>query len=166
MHAEDCVAGEAFEQAVLDHFACAATAFFGWLEDQVNRPAEVAVFRQVMRGAQEHGRVAIVSTRVHFPFMPGAMFELVRLGQRQGVHVGAQADALAVAVADDADEPRLAEAAVHLDAPFRQLGGDEVGGALLFKAQFGMRVDVASQRLDFRLRGLDFWNQLHGMRVF
>ena len=49
---------------------------------------------------------------------------------------------------------------------FGQLGGNQVGGTLLFETEFGMRMDIASQRLDFGLRGLDLWNQLHGMLVF
>ena len=54
---------------------------------------------------------------------------------------------------------------MDFDAPFGQFGGDQVGGTPLFETEFGVRVDVASQRLDLGLRGLDFWNQLHGMLV-
>ena len=55
---------------------------------------------------------------------------------------------------------------MHFDTPLGELGGDQIGGALFFETEFGMRVDVAAQRLDLGLRGLDFWDQLHeGARV-
>src|SRR3546814_3855931 len=41
------------------------------------------------------------------------------------------------------DDAGTAEAAMHLDAPFRQLGRHHVAGALLLEAEFGMGVQVA-----------------------
>ncbi len=75
-----------------------------------------------------------------------------RLQDRQRVHVGAQADrALAVAVAEHADHAGLADAAMHLDAPFLQLLGDQFGGAVLFQAELRVGVDVAADGGQFRL---------------
>ena len=33
---------------------------------------------------------------------------------------------------------------MHLDAPFGQFGRDQIGGAVLFKTQLGMGVDIAA----------------------
>lgn len=99
-----------------------------------------------------------------FSFVPGAVCELVGLGQWQRIHVCAQADPLAFTVADHADQAGLAESTVHFDTPFGQLGGDQVGGALLFETEFGVGMNVTSQCLDLCLGGEDFWDQLHGWR--
>ena len=65
------------------------------------------------------------------------------LQDRQRVHVGAQADrGLAVAVTQHADHAGIADAPMHLDAPFLQLLRDDVGGAMLLQAEFGMGMDV------------------------
>ncbi len=68
VQAEDRVAREAIEQAVGDHALCAAVlaGFFGRLEDQVHRAGEVAGARQLARGAQQHGGVAVMAAGVHF----------------------------------------------------------------------------------------------------
>jgi hypothetical protein len=68
-----------------------------------------------------------------------------RLQDRQGIHVGAQADrVLAIAVAQDANDTGLSDAAMHLDAPLFKFLGDEVGGAVLLEPQFRVRVDVTA----------------------
>ena len=46
----------------------------------MHRAAEVAVLGKVVCRAEQHGRVAVVTARVHFAFVPGAMLELVDLG--------------------------------------------------------------------------------------
>ena len=58
-------------------------------------------------------------------------------------------EACAVAVAQHADHAGLADAAMHLDAPFLQLPRDEVGGAGFLQAEFRMRVDIAADRGQF-----------------
>jgi hypothetical protein len=62
---------------------------------------------------------------------------------------------------DDADHAGHAQAADDGDAPFRQLGGDHVGGALLFVAQFRMGVQVAPDLLQFGLKCNDGIYQFH-----
>src|SRR3546814_16043477 len=58
--------------------------------------------------------------------------------------VGAQADRpAAIAGLQHSDDAGTTEAAMHLDAPFRQLGRHHVAGALLLEAEFGMGVQVA-----------------------
>jgi hypothetical protein len=60
------------------------------------------------------------------------------------VHVGAQADrAVGLADLEAADDARLGEPAMDLDAVGRELAGDAVGGQRLLVAELGMGVDVA-----------------------
>ena len=66
------------------------------------------------------------------------------------------------AVLDDAHHAGAAQAAVHRDAPVGELGGDQVGGALLLEAQFGVGVDVAPQRGDGCRLGDDGVQEFHG----
>jgi hypothetical protein len=65
VHGEHGVAGKALEQAVFHHAQRAAAAFFGRLEDQVQRAVERTLFGQVARRGQQHGRVAVVAAGVH-----------------------------------------------------------------------------------------------------
>ena len=62
--------------------------------------------------------------------------------------------------AQHADDACLAQPARDFDVPFLQLLRDESGGAVFFVAQFRMRVDVATNRLNLvvglRNRGDDF----------
>src|SRR6476620_10902100 len=73
------------------------------------------------------------------------------LFHRQRVHVGAQPDALAaVALAlEHADHTGAAETAMHLDAPLRQLVGDDAGGADLLEADLGMGMQIAAYGGEF-----------------
>jgi hypothetical protein len=70
---------------------------------------------------------------------------------RQRVHVGAQPDPLAaVAFAlEYADHAGAANAAVHLDAPLRELFGDNAGGADFLEADLGVRVQIPADRDEF-----------------
>ena len=47
--------------------------------------------------------------------------------------------------------PGLADAAMHLDPPFRQLARHQVGGAVLLQAQFRMGMDIAANGGQFVL---------------
>ncbi|MNT32129.1 hypothetical protein D3C72_1679920 [compost metagenome] len=162
MQAEHRIAREAVEQTVVDHFAGAAAAFLGRLEDQVHGAVEGLVLRQMARRAEQHRGVAVVAAGVHLAGVLRAVIKGVRFLQRQRVHVGAQADgARAVAVADHAHQAGGAQAAMHFDAPGFQIPRDYVGGALFFEAEFRVGVDIAADRLDFGLRLQDFGNELH-----
>ncbi len=123
VHAEDLLAGELLEQPVLDHGLGAATAFLGRLEDEVHRAVEVARGREVLGGAQQHRRVAVMAAGMHAALVLAAMVEGVVLVHRQRIHVGAQPDgARIVADADGADHAGLADAGRDLAAPFLELG--------------------------------------------
>ncbi|MNN29482.1 hypothetical protein D3C81_1430860 [compost metagenome] len=167
VHAEHRIAGETREQPVLDHFARAAAAFLGRLEEQVNGAIEGLVLRKVVRRAEQHRGMPVVAACMHLARMLRAMAEGVGLLQRQGVHVGAQADgARAAAVADHPDKPGGAEAAMHFDAPRLEVARDHVGRALFFEAEFRMGVDIAADRADFGLRLQDFGDELHDAGVW
>ena len=162
MHAEHGLHRELLEQAVGHHFSRAAAAFFGGLKDQVNGAVKVAVLRQVLRGGQQHGDVAVVAASVHLAGVAAGVGEVVELLHRQRVHVGAQTDgAFAGALLDDADHARAPQPAMHRNAPLRQLLRHQVGGAVFFKAQFGVRVHVPAQSSDARCMGFDGGNGLH-----
>ena len=108
------------------------------------------MLRQVLRSGQQHGGVAVVAAGVHLALVAAGVGKGVEFLHGQRVHVGAQADGTAtraaVAPVHDAYHPGGAHAPVDGDAPFGEFGGHQVGGALLFKAQFGVGVDVAAQR--------------------
>jgi hypothetical protein len=118
VRAEHGLHREALEQPVAHHLAGAAAAFFGRLEDEVHGAIEVAVLRQVLGGSEQHRRVAVVAAGVHLPGLRALVREGVELGDRQGVHVGAQSDrARARAVPDAGDDAGPAEASLDRDAP-------------------------------------------------
>ena len=107
VHGEDGVAGEALEQAVFDHAQRAApAAFFGRLEDQVQRAGEVARPGQVARRAQQHGGVAVVAAGVHHAGVAAGVGQAGGLVDGQRVHVGAQARCCAPACPRAACRPR------------------------------------------------------------
>ena len=82
---------------------------------------------------------------VHPAVVLRAVLESVGLADRQAVHVGPEPDrARRVADPQPADQPGLADAAMHLDAELGELAGHQVGGALLFEAELGVGMDVAA----------------------
>jgi hypothetical protein len=149
---EHRVAGEFLEQAVLDHRLAAATAFLRGLEDEVHGALEVAALAQHLGRAEQHRGVAIMAAGMHAARVLRAMLEIVPLVHRQAVHVGSQANSFQrVALAQGSDQAGLAQPARHLEAPFGELGGDDVGGARLLVGELGMGVDVATDVGDLAL---------------
>ena len=145
VHAVHGVAGKAFEQAVLQHRQRAADAFLGRLEDEVDGAVEVARLREVLRRAQQHRGVAVMTAGVHPAGVLAGVRQVGGLQDRQRVHVGAQAHrGFAIAVAQHADHAGLADAAMHLDAPFLQLVGHQLRRAVFLQAKLRMGVDIAA----------------------
>ena len=135
------------EQAVLEHRLGAAEAFLGRLEDEVHGAVEIARLGQIARGAEQHGGVAVMAAAVKPAGFGERQRQSAVLFHRQRVHVGAQPDrALAL---EDADHAGAAEPAMHLDAPLRQLVGDDAGGADLLKTDLGMGVQIAPDSGEF-----------------
>ena len=92
MHPEHRLAGELLEQPVGEHRLGAADPLFGRLEDEVHAALEIPGPGKVARRPEQHGRVAVVAAGVHHAGRGRPVGEAVRLRDRQGVHVGAQAD--------------------------------------------------------------------------
>ncbi len=87
------ITGEFVEQLVLDHGARAAETFLGRLEDEMHGAVEVFGFRQIARGTQKHGGVAVMTAAVEAAGNGGAPAQVGVFLHRQRVHVGAQPDA-------------------------------------------------------------------------
>ena len=58
---------------------------------------EAALARQMLRGREQHRRVAVVAARVHLAGDPALVRQARGLVDRQCVHVGAQAETLGAA---------------------------------------------------------------------
>src|SRR5690349_20830953 len=61
VQAIDLVAGEFLEKTVLDHGPRAAEAFLRGLEDEMNGAVEITSLREIARGAEQHGGVAVMA---------------------------------------------------------------------------------------------------------
>ena len=86
--------GKALEHAVVDHRLRPGAAFLRWLEAEDERAVEFPIFSEPARRAEQHRRMAVVTAGVHPAGRDGGIFGAARLQDRQGVHVGAQEDAL------------------------------------------------------------------------
>ena len=151
MHAVDLLDAEAVHQAVLDHGEAAGAALLRRLEDDHRRAGEVAGLGEILRRAEQHRGVAVMAAGVHLAGHGRLVGKLVRLLERQGVHVGAQPDHLAARrrrlAADDADHAGAPDAGHHLVAAERlELLGDRGGGAVDLVEQLGMGMDIAAAR--------------------
>lgn len=118
VHGEDGIAGEAFEQPLFHHARAAVQHLFRRLENQVQRAVEVARLRQVTRGAEQHGGMAIMAAGVHAVGHAAAPGFAVVFLDRQGVHIGAQSEAFnAVAHPQPPHHAGARQSAVYLIAP-------------------------------------------------
>ncbi|MCY1226332.1 hypothetical protein D9M72_385590 [compost metagenome] len=142
---EHRIAREQPEQAVLDHLARAAHAFLGRLEDNVQRAPEGLVRGQVARRGQQHGSVAVMAAGVHLAVDLAGIRQAGGFTDRQRIHVGAQADGGAVAVAQRADHAGAAQATVHGITPCLQALCHQVAGGEFLEAQLGMGMDAVAQ---------------------
>ena len=147
--------GETVEQVVVDHPLRSRPQLLGWLEQRDEGPVPgVRRPRQQLRRARQPGDVHVVSAGVHdrnrVPVGVGAgggagVREAGVLLDREGVHVGAQHDGGAVAVAEHPDDAGTADARAHLAAgPLELLGGLR-RRALLLVRELGVGMKVAVQ---------------------
>ena len=162
MQAEDRVAGKPLEKPFVDHLSGAGLAhLLGRLEDEVHRAVEIARARKVPGGCKQHRGVPVMTARVHTAIMGGSVRKGIELIQRQGIHIGAQANrALALAALEHPDHARARNAPMHLDAPLPQQAGNDLRGAMLVEAKLRVRVDVAPD-LDEAARVQEIFNQFH-----
>jgi hypothetical protein len=106
-------------------------------------PSKLRVAARWRAGRQQHGGVAVVAAGVHLAEHLAGPGLAAGLGDRQRVHVGAQADAAgAGARAQRAHHAGAAQAAVHLPAPALPALGHQVAGGVLFVGQLGVGVDL------------------------
>ena len=165
MHPVHFVDREAIHQAVADHRARPGAALLRRLKDDDGRAGEVARFRKVLRCAEQHRGMPVMPAGVHVSGHGGFIGELVRLLDRQRVHVGAEPDALARAflAADHPDHAGLADARRDLVATERlEPLSDEPGGAVDVVAQLRMRMQVAPPRGDLGMQVGDAIHDRHG----
>jgi hypothetical protein len=159
VHAKNRLHGALVEHAILDHFASAATAFFGRLENQIDGAIKIAVLGKVFGSGQQHGCVTIVTAGVHFSFVLTGMRKGVELLHGQGVHVGSEADTAAACTAitamHNADHTGGAHAAQNRNAPIGQLLGHHIGRANFLEAQLGVGVNVFADGSDAACVGED-----------
>ena len=145
MHAPDGLHVEFAEQPVLDHCQAAAAAFFGRLEDKIDGAVEIARLGQILRRAEKHCGVAVMTAGMHPARNLRFMLELVQLLHRQRVDIGPQPDGpVGIAIsAQHADHTGLAHAAMHLDAEALELRSDKIRGPNFLVADLGMLVQFA-----------------------
>src|SRR5450830_307449 len=163
MHAEHGIHRALLEQTVLDHLVGAAAAFFRRLKNQIDGAVKITLLRQMTGCTEQHRSVAVMAAGMHFSGVTGRVRERVEFLHRQCVHVGTQADrTLALAIFKNADDTGAAQAAQYRYAPFSQFGDDGFGGAVFFVTQLRVRMQIAADLLDFRMKSDDGIDQLHG----
>ena len=148
VHAVDLLDAETVHQAVLHHGPASAAALLRRLEDHDRGAGEIAGLGEVARGAQQHRGMAVVTAGMHLARHGGTVGNVVRLLDRQRVHVGAQpdhpSDARPSAAADHADHAGAADPGHHLvAAEALELVGHHRRGAVHVVEKLRMGVDVA-----------------------
>src|SRR5439155_5406191 len=107
---------------------------------------------EIARRAEQHCGMAVMAAGVHLAGNGGLVGNVVRLLDRERIHIGAQPDrptalAASALAANDADHPGAADPGHHLiAAEALELLGYGAGGAMHVVEKLGMRVDVASPR--------------------
>ncbi len=154
--------GKTLEHAVVDHRLRPGAAFLRGLEAEDERAVEFPVFREPARCAEQHRRMAVVAAGVHLPRRGGGIFGAARLQDRQGVHVGAQENALvralrralrAVQGAEDAGPAHALDDLVEAEGP--QALGDDPRRARQIVGQLGVAVEIAPPFGELRDHGGD-----------
>ena len=110
MHTKDGLHGKFFKQAIFHHAFGACSAFFGRLKNDVNSTIEIFMLGQVAGRTQQHGRVTVMATTMHFAGMLAGMLKGVELLHRKRIEIRAQTDRAVAGrtTLDDADDARTA----------------------------------------------------------
>ena len=82
MHAIDRIAGETFEQPIIQHGLRAAAAFFGGLENEMYGAGKIALLCQQLCRAQKHGGMTIMPAGMHLSDILGGIEQPSRFRQR------------------------------------------------------------------------------------
>jgi hypothetical protein len=95
------------------------------------------------------------------------MRKIVFLVHGQRIHVGAQSDRSTTPRAratNDADDTRLADTGMMLDAECSKFTRDDLDGAMLLETEFGMRVEVSPQCGQFGVVAAQLFDWAHANR--
>ena len=144
MQRVDGVHREALEQPLFHHFARAAEVLFRRLENKVDGAAELTGLRQMGGGRQQHRGVAIVAAGVHDPGAARTVADAPQLGDRQGVHIGAQADNRPGAVLQRRHDAGAGQPAMHLQPKRGQQLRNAARGLLLLISELRRGVKFTS----------------------
>ncbi len=146
-------------QPVADHGGGARAALLRRLKDHHRVAGKVAGLGEILRRAQQHRGVAVMAAGVHLARRLGGIVQPGLFLYRQRIHVGAQPDHLDLAAIrrpaalDHADHAGAAETGHHFVAAERlEPLGDEGRCPVDVVQQFGMGMEVAAPRHDFRLQ--------------
>lgn len=135
------------EQSVSNHRIGAAPAFLGGLEYEMDGPRQIASSAQRPGRPEEHGSMAVVTAGMHPSVDRRPIGTVSGLWHRQRVHVGAQGDVRALALAPQrSDDSGSAEAGNHLEAAIGKKAGDDPGGPRFLEAQLWMCMQVTPDR--------------------
>lgn len=131
--------------AFVTHSTSARSAFFGGLKEEFDGAGYFGlVVFEYSRRSEQHGRVTVVPTSVHFAVDFAAEGDVGFFLDRQGVHVSSQRDAASVAVADRGEHSGLGDWVAVGDAEFVEGVADELAGANLFVHQLWMLMQRAT----------------------
>jgi hypothetical protein len=142
------------ERAVVDHARRTAETlvvlrFFGWLKEEAHCAVQVAsgkLLPEQVRHAEQDRGVGIVTTCVHHPWIPGSKRQTGRLIDRQGIHIGTDADRRSVAVTELSHDTGFADAGTNVDAAdFAQCFDNQLRGSHFLERKLWMRVDFTTQ---------------------
>ena len=150
VHPDDCA--DAVEPTVADHVErTAGHPLLGRLEHEADRSGQVvAVMGEVQRRAQHDRGVHVVPAGVGDARMPAGVRDVLVVGHRQCVEVGAQREQLlepagGVRRSEIAHEPGTDCQTTRFEPGQAESFLDQLGGCMLGAAELRMGVEVASQ---------------------
>jgi hypothetical protein len=133
--------------------------FLGWLKEEAHGAVQIAsgkLLPEQVRHAEQDRGVRVVTTCVHHPWILGGKQQSGRLVDRQGIHIGADADRRSVAVTELPDDTGFADAGTNVDAAdFAQGFRDQLGGSHFLERKFGVGVNLAPQTGSIQERWLE-----------
>ena len=145
VHAVNFVTREAIKQPIFNHRFGAAQTLFCGLENHDHLALKIARFGQMFRRTQQHGRMCIMTTGVHFAIRLRFIGQVRFLMNGQGVHIRTQPHAAVSCVLspDHANNTRHTDFRMHLiHAKIVQVLGHNLTCAHLFKSDFRMLVKI------------------------
>ncbi len=146
MQGEGCL-WQWLQQAILEHEARPVPALLAWLEHEQHGSRQFAAPRtQQPRGSDQHGDVAVMTTRVHCAALLRGKCESGVLVHRQRIHVSPQQNGAARALtAQHRDDAVRGWTAPVLERQSGQRGHDFGGGLGRPQPQLRLAVNGAAQ---------------------